>query len=656
MKKEFNPILEENKPKVILYEMSTSPLRTITNCYKMIEEEIPVKDLKDIPLEIIEKQVANAKTTLLQMPLELVYFYMYIDNVPRVFTHKICEYKYGLSLKQQSMRFVSKVWNNFRYALPNSIKENSKSIQIVKDYMAFVKEKYELLFEIERKSKVEACTTNFFPNFEELKDLTKEQEILNKMMFNTPISDLEEKSTKYFIWILDNLLKDNKVSKERHYEIERRFIEVIKQSWTQIQDAREVLPRNILTGMNVGITFRTLLQIAREQGKQEYWKDFFEELKNQIKLKNPEFVDAVIRWIDEAISLAPEPKKTIVSNVQVKEAPIAKSPIIRLEDKEASEYSVKRIKKFAQSENISIMDFLRKEYKRDSNKIHGTWFDFEALDIQESISHQYIRHRIENNFVIPEISLYQKIDEPLKYYDFIERDTEDFRGWIITKKHKEIMKQIVAKAQDARIALVNLGIPVEDASHILPILVTNNFKFSTSLGTLMSIAAERISQQASWFWSPLMKQIKNSIQSLWQDGIEVASLLLPAGVLWGKNPFQATFDRKEKYKPEEIFNLWEAYSRKNYLLFKQQYGDVFFDELTREEAIELEELSDWSYRPVISKDPFYEKMIEEELNLTNMWFNSSQVKEKMLEKYTEEDLKNLEFYDQLKNTVSKVHW
>ena len=88
-----------------------------------------------------------------------------------------------------------------------------------------------------------------------------------------------------------------------------------------------------------------------------------------------------------------------------------------------------------------------------------------------------------------------------------------------------------------------------------------------------------------------MKQIKTSIQSLWISWKDIAAMLLPGWVLWGRNPFQAVFDRKEQYKPEEIFNLWDAYSRKNYLLFKKHYWHVFFDEFTKEDEKELNELS-----------------------------------------------------------------
>ena len=590
MNKEYNPLDFENKPKVILHSMTENPLAVIANCYKMIEEEEPVKNLKEIPKDIINKHVANAKTTALQMPLELVHLYFQIYNVPRIFTHKLCEYKY-LSVKQQSMRYVSKVWNSFKYALPKSIENNNRAVNIVKDFMNFTKDKYEMLFEIERESKVKECTVNFFPKYEELKDKKKECENLKKLMINTPIADLEEKATIFFIDLLNKMLNDKEINKDTHYQLERRFIELLKQSWSQIQDMREVLPRNILTWMNVWISFRALLQMAKDLGKDEYWIDFFEEIKKEIKLKKVKWFEVLINWISDAQSSSKNSVKTFEENVKVSEKPILVSPKFTFENKEVTSLEIQQISLMAAQYDMSIMDFIKNEFKNNSNKLESIWFNFKSENILESLSHQQIRHRIWQYFTIPEISKTQPINKPLKYYDFVERDVADFRGWIVTKKHKDIMNQIVQKAQDARIALVNLGISVEDASHILPILVTNDYTFSISMRTLMMIASERLNMQASFMWNWIMKQIKESISNISPEWKEVAAMLLPGWVLWGRNPFQAVFDRKEQYKPEEIFNLWDAYSRKNYLLFKKHYWHVFFDEFTKEDEKELNELS-----------------------------------------------------------------
>lgn len=598
MANKFNPLDIENKPKVVLYSYPKNPLEAIANCYHMIEHEEVIDDLVNVPKDVVESQVLNGKSTLLQVPFEMQYYYFIVYNVPRIFTHQLCENKFG-SYKQQSMRFISKVWDNFKYSLPSSIRENKKAVKIVEDYMDFSKDKYEMLFEIERDSKIKSCTDDLFNQFDVLKNLSSEKRELQKLMFNTPIAKLEEKSTDFFYSITKKLLKDKLIVNKAQDEnwnvvinskefLDRRFVEVVKQSWTQIQDARELLPRNVNTLINVWMSLRAILGLASQYGKSEYWIEFFEEFKKELRKKSE---PKIAEWIEEAQAKAKNPSKTLYSNISVSESPIPVNPVIKLEDNLSSEYTVKRMERIAKLNNKSIMDLLREEWQTGWIHLDSTWFDFEAEWIQESISHQLIRHRVWSAFKIPEISVNQPINEPLKFYDFIERDTADFRWGIITKKHKEIIKMVIKKAQDVRIALVNMWIPLEDANHILPILVTNNFKFSWNLRTLMMVAAERISTQASFFWSPLMKQIKESIQSLSPAWKEMASLFLPAWVLWGRNPFQAVFDRKEQYKPEEIFNLWEAYSRKNYLLFKKQYWEIFFDEFTKEDEIELENLS-----------------------------------------------------------------
>lgn len=664
MKKEFNPLLEENQPKVILYNISDKPLHVIANCYKMIEEEIPYKKLEDIPYSVVDQQVRNWESTLLQMPFELISLYFLIYNVPRHFSHQICEEKF-ISIKQQSGRFQSKVWENFKYILPKSIRESSKAVQIVKDYMAFVKEKYEHLFEIERNSKVKACSVDFFNYYNKLKPFQQEMRTLEKLMFNEPIATLEEKSTKFFEsftkklaqdWVLlektDTSVKLNQEDANSKEELDRRFIELIKLSGTQIQDARDVLPLNSTTLMNVWVSLRSLLNLAKQRWKEEYWVEVFEELKKELIKRLPESDSTVIvRWINENQAKAPVPNKTYAKNISVSESPIGTKTSFTLKSDLGS---CKSLQTLAKEENVSVMDFIRNEWKTGWYYLENHWFDFVADNVPTSLSHQLIRHRFWSMFKIPDISLNQPIDKPLKYYVPEERDVADFRGWIITKKHRTIMEQIVKKAQDARLALVNSGIPIEDASHILPIMSVNKFKVSWSLKTLMMLAAERINMQAIYLWQAVMKDIKQGIQNSnpTQGSKEVWNMLLPGWVLWGRNPFQATFDRKEKYKPEEIFNLWEAYSRKNYLLFKKEFGSIFFDELTEQEAEELEGISNVGCKPLIDVNPFYEKMIEEEKNLINMWFNGEEVSRKMKEKYSEENLKDLEFYDQLKNTIT----
>ena len=128
-----------------------------------------------------------------------------------------------------------------------------------------------------------------------------------------------------------------------------------------------------------------------------------------------------------------------------------------------------------------------------------------------------------------------------------------------------LWRKALNKAEDAYGALVNAGMPAEDARKLLPHAVTTRYHWTPTLRTLLNEAGKRVCTQAQFEWRMMFAEIAKALRghstlkvedtSLakalnaagvkddnWQFNL-IADYLRPVCYVTGKCEFKATFDR-----------------------------------------------------------------------------------------------------------------
>lgn len=119
-----------------------------------------------------------------------------------------------------------------------------------------------------------------------------------------------------------------------------------------------------------------------------------------------------------------------------------------------------------------------------------------------------------------------------------------------------LWKSAVNKTDDVYHALVDGGIPAEDARGLLPHNITTRLHYVTNLRALQDHAGMRLCTQAQFEWRQVWVKMVQAIRH-YDDGLyagnswqynEIADLFRPVCYLTGKCEFGADFDRKCKIR------------------------------------------------------------------------------------------------------------
>lgn len=121
-------------------------------------------------------------------------------------------------------------------------------------------------------------------------------------------------------------------------------------------------------------------------------------------------------------------------------------------------------------------------------------------------------------------------------------------------------RKAIDGVQDAYNALVNNGVPAEDARHLLPHATTTRLNYKTNLRGLVEHAGNRLCTQAQFEWRLVLSEVVKAIRDFnpgatfyetaeyrshkWQYKLIANSeLFRPVCFSRGSCPFKATFDR-----------------------------------------------------------------------------------------------------------------
>lgn len=115
------------------------------------------------------------------------------------------------------------------------------------------------------------------------------------------------------------------------------------------------------------------------------------------------------------------------------------------------------------------------------------------------------------------------------------------QGW------RQIWDDAIAKIDGAYHALVNSGMPAEEARGLLPTATATRLHYATDLRNLKDHAGNRLCTQAQFHWRSVFTQIKNCIANYgehWQfAALADSGLFRPVCYQLGHCPFEAIYDR-----------------------------------------------------------------------------------------------------------------
>jgi flavin-dependent thymidylate synthase len=119
---------------------------------------------------------------------------------------------------------------------------------------------------------------------------------------------------------------------------------------------------------------------------------------------------------------------------------------------------------------------------------------------------------------------------------------------IQTDSRQLIWEQAVDAASEAYMALVNSGVPAEDARALMPHGITTRLHMVVSLRSLLTEAGKRLCTQAQFEWRVVVAGMVNAIRQrecswdTWQFD-EISDILRPVCYAEGKCGFMASMDR-----------------------------------------------------------------------------------------------------------------
>lgn len=179
----------------------------------------------------------------------------------------------------------------------------------------------------------------------------------------------------------------------------------------------------------------------------------------------------------------------------------------------------------------------------------GVHFHFVLEGVSRSFTHQAVR---DNFSFIAQESLRFAVKEdwaaevPLPpHLAGLREDHPQVRIW----------KKAMNAAEDAYGALVNNGMPAEEARELLPHAVTTRYHWTPSLRTLLAEAGKRTCTQAQFHWKQVFAQIAKALRKYrtqgsfgtpWSDKWQfelIANMLRPNCFQTGSCGFMAAFDR-----------------------------------------------------------------------------------------------------------------
>ncbi len=135
----------EVEPQAKLVDYTPDPEKNVALaarlCYSKKGAEEIKRDMTEKEINSLVKKVVNMGHT---STLEHTYFYFYIQ-CSRVTSHQLVRQRIGTSYSQRSQRYVTE--DNFDYIVPPSIKNNKKSLQLLRKKMKNLQQAYTQLLE-----------------------------------------------------------------------------------------------------------------------------------------------------------------------------------------------------------------------------------------------------------------------------------------------------------------------------------------------------------------------------------------------------------------------------------------------------------------------------------------------------------------------------
>ena len=225
-----------------------------------------------------------------------------------------------------------------------------------------------------------------------------------------------------------------------------------------------------------------------------------------------------------------------------------------------------------------ISDAERERYWNDALSTHlkapleAVKFHFFLEGVDRSFTHQMVRQRT---------AVFAQ--ESLRFAVKANLATEAVRPPTIVNGSEDVQSIWATILEDIEAgyeALIDLGIPAEDARGLLPHCVATRLNYVTDLRALADHAGNRLCTQAQFHWryafAGIVSSIRNHIPpqaednphfNFWQFGAIASSLLFrPVCYQLGKCPFKATFDRACSIRSRVDAGEWGRIKDEEWLL------------------------------------------------------------------------------------------
>jgi len=258
----------------------------------------------------------------------------------------------------------------------------------------------------------------------------------------------------------------------------------------------------------------------------------------------------VIRWADGAMYEAEEmpfdvnetgPRVTLLNATPQPLAAIAAMAMM-YEGK-----VVRDLRDVSQEQRISYFEDIRNTKLQAPFEAVNLHFMIEG--VTRSFTHQMVRQR---TAVFAQESLRFAVKESI---DEEVALPPSLQGLQYDDPRLVIWRSAVNKVDDAYHALVDNGVPAEDARGLLPHNITTRLHYVTNLRALLDHGGNRLCTQAQFEWRAVWDQIIRAIAGYWTPGgalihqgdnwefKQIASMFRPVCYLTGKCEFKASFDR-----------------------------------------------------------------------------------------------------------------